>query len=219
MNSILTPDYNLAVNTTMVRPDEIKSYNDLLDPRWKGKIVLTNPTVVVRMFTTIASVMGLDWWRKLAANQEPVVASNDRQVVEWLAHGKYPIAIFSQSASLDEFVRAGAPVKRVQPKEGSSIRGGIVATGLLNRAPHPNAAKVFANWFLSKEGGLVQSIAVAGQSARLDVPVDHLDPELRRDPSAKYVDTETEEFFLKMAADRVAGGAAWEVFGTLTCRK
>ncbi|MBI4329694.1 MAG: extracellular solute-binding protein [Chloroflexi bacterium] len=218
MNNVLTPSYKVTVNTNMVKPEEIQSYNDLLNPKWKGKIVVMNPTLSVGPFTQIAYVMGLDWWRKLVQN-EPVMTDVDRQAGEWIAQGKYPLGILARADVLEEFVKAGAPVARAKPKEGSFLGGGGIAASILERAPHPNAARVFANWYLSKDGGLVLSKAVAGQSARLDVPADHLDKEDMRDPSVKYIEVETEEFFALMGEHRAANGPAMQIFGPLVGRK
>ncbi|MBI4332144.1 MAG: extracellular solute-binding protein [Chloroflexi bacterium] len=209
MTSILSPDYRVAVNTTIVRPEEIKSYNNLLDPRWMGKIVVRNPMGSMQWFSQLLQVMGPDFVRKLAANS-PAIVENDRQGVEWLAQGKVAIMIIAQPGVLEEFVGAGAPVAKAIPQEASFIAGAGIATSLLNRAPHPNAAKVYVNWYLSKEGGDVQSRVTAMQSARLDVAPDHLATELRRNPSVKYVRVETEDFFLRLVSDRKV---AQEVFG------
>jgi hypothetical protein len=79
----------------------------------------------------------------------------------------------------------GAPLEWVpiQPV----VFHGIVAM-LASHAPHPNAAKVFINWLLSKEGQTLQSRASGKQSARVDVPTDFLDPETCRKPDVKYLE-------------------------------
>ncbi|MBI4329688.1 MAG: hypothetical protein HY673_00220 [Chloroflexi bacterium] len=82
------------------------------------------------------------------------------------------------------------------------LSGGAIATSLLNRAPHPNAARVYVNWYLSKDGSTVQSRVVGVHSARSDVPTDHLRPEDIRDPSVKYVETEAEWYFTQNATNQ-----------------
>ncbi|MBI4332145.1 MAG: extracellular solute-binding protein [Chloroflexi bacterium] len=209
MTTILSPDHRVAVNTTMVRPDEIKSYNNLLDPRWKGKTVVANPVGRTNWFSQLLQVMGPDFMRKLAT-QSPIIIDNTRLGTEWLAQGRYPIMIISTIGTLEEFMAAGAPLAKVVPQEGSFLGGGGIATSLLNRAPHPNAARVYANWYLGKEGSTVQSRSVGMQSARLDVPTDHLPAQERRDPSVKYARIETEDSFVRMVSDRTF---AQELFG------
>ncbi|MBI4331076.1 MAG: extracellular solute-binding protein [Chloroflexi bacterium] len=219
MNSILTPKHYVTVNSTMVKPEEIGSYNDLLNPKWKGKIVIMNPASSVAPYSHIGAVAGgWDFWRRFTANA-PVIVDVDRQVAEWIAQGKYPLGIVARSDVLEEFVKAGAPVARAMPKEGGFLGGGAISASLLERAPHPNAARIFVNWYLSKDGSHVQSKAVAGQSARTDVPTDHLKPENIRDPSAKYIEVENEQFFLMLSQDRERDGPAMQIFGPLMGRK
>jgi len=64
--------------------------------------------------------------------------------------------------------------------------------GLMNRAPHPNAAVVFINWLLTKEGQLVWSKAVNAVSRRVDVPTDHLPKYAIPNPKTKYWDSDSE---------------------------
>ncbi|MBI4333599.1 MAG: extracellular solute-binding protein [Chloroflexi bacterium] len=211
MESILAPDYKVAVNTKMVRPEEIASYNDLLNPKWKGKIVVGNPVLTMKLFSQISTVMGPDWWRKLVAN-DPVIVDDNRLGTEWLAHGKYPIAILPRQDIREEFVRAGASIDLVKPREASFLDGGAIGTSMFKKAPHPNAARVFANWFLSKDGSYLQSRVIGRQSARLDVPIDHIAADMRRDPSVKYVVTVNEEFNQRMANETPL---AQEIFAPL----
>ena len=67
---------------------------------------------------------------------------------------------------------------------------------MVKKAPHPNAAKVFINWILSKEGQIFYSRALGVQSARLDVPTDFQDPLSVRQPGIKYFNASTEEVLL-----------------------
>ena len=69
----------------------------------------------------------------------------------------------------------------------------------VNKAPHPNAAKVFLNWFHTKEGQTVYGRISLAESARLDVPNDYLDPAARRKPNVKYFISEDEDFMLKFS--------------------
>ncbi|MBI4331708.1 MAG: hypothetical protein HY673_10555 [Chloroflexi bacterium] len=81
--------------------------------------------------------------------------------------------------------------------------------------PHPNAAKVFANWYIGKEATTLFSRFLELQSARLDVPTDFLSPERMRDPSVKYLIAESEDFYLKSFANT---NLAQQVFGPLLGR-
>ncbi|MBI4329705.1 MAG: extracellular solute-binding protein [Chloroflexi bacterium] len=215
MSSLAGPDYRVTYNKNMVKPDEIQSYNDLLNPRWKGKIVIMNPVMSGRPFTEITLAMGVDWWRKFVQS-EPAILDNDRLAAEWVAQGKTPLGIIARSDVQEEIIAAGAPIARATPKEGAFVSGGGIATSLLDRAPHPNAAKIYVNWYLSKEGSEVQSKVTGVQSARTDVPTDHLSSFQIRQPGVKYIPTETEAFFEQNAKTR---DLAMEIFGPLMGRK
>lgn len=205
----------LGINAKLVEPSEIKSYNDLLNPKWKGKIIIGNPTVagLGQMLHAIIGgrIMGSDYLRELV-KQEPLVISDQRQMVEWVAQGKYPIVIYPKTDIITEFKRAGAPIAGVTPVEGTFITGGSGDVSLINRAAHPNAARVFINWLLTREGQTIFSQAHGSPSGRLDVTTEGLNPELVVKPGGKYVPGDDEELLLGMMEDRQK---AMEIFGSL----
>jgi iron(III) transport system substrate-binding protein len=69
---------------------------------------------------------------------------------------------------------------------GGYVSAGFGSAMLVNKAPHPNAAKVFLNWLLAKEGQTAWSKAMGYVSRRLDVPTDHLPPYWVPKPGVKY---------------------------------
>lgn len=79
----------------------------------------------------------------------------------------------------------------------------------MNKAPHPNAAKLFVNWLLTREGQTIYSKTYGAQSARVDVPTDYLNPWSFRESGVKYVDVMDEEFdtkadeYLKLAKENL----------------
>ncbi len=186
----------LVVNTELVQPDEIKSYRDLLNPKWKGKIVVNDPTIGgmgLGSFVALAEgMMGLDFLRELG-KQELEINRDNRLQVEWVARGKYPIGLFLKPEQVLEFIKAGAPIKYVIPKEGTHVSSSTGGISLIKHAPHLNAAKLFLNWLLTKEGQTLFSRSFSGQSLREDVPTDHVIPEYRRQPGMKYWDDSSEE--------------------------
>ncbi len=190
----------LAVNTDLVKPGEIKTYKDLLNPKWHGKIIMNDPTIPgagSRWFAVVADrYTGLDYMRELV-KQEPTITRDQRLQVEGMARGKYPIAIGAQPDILADFIKASAHVDTVIPEEGTWLGGGPGLIVFFDHAPNPNAAKIFANWFLSKEGQTVYSKTARAESARLDVPTDHLDKGDLRMPGVKYFISEDEEFLIK----------------------
>ncbi|MBI4331608.1 MAG: extracellular solute-binding protein [Chloroflexi bacterium] len=193
---LAAPNSPIFINTDMVGRDEIKSYRDLLNPKWRGKIAYADPTKAgsgIEFFTAMAEgIMSLDYLRELA-KQEPVMSRDDNILIEWTAKGKYPILIGGSTSAAQRFFDAGAPIKKVTPVEGTYLTTGAAAFLLMKNAPHPNAVKLLINWWLTREGMTYLSETYGYQSARVDVPTHFLDPDSIRKPGAKYIDTNSEE--------------------------
>ncbi len=211
------PNNTIAINTNLVKPDEIKSYYDLLNPKWKGKIIMNDPTISgvgVKSFSVLGfHILNLDYFRQLA-KQEPVINRDQRLQVEWIAKEKYHVLFAPRPAPMMEFKRAGAPVAYAStPSEGTylSVGGGVAS--IINRAAHPNAAKIFINWFLSREGQSLVTAIEGSQSAREDAIPEGLDPVLLRKAGVKYfIGSDSEEF---IARDSEYIKAAQDIFGHL----
>lgn len=202
----LYPKKMSAKNTEMVTRDEVKSYADFLNPKWKGKIVMGDPTVNGAAARTAALVgsmfIGWDYWRQLIAKQDLVFTRDMRLATEWVARGKYAILIGVQPDPVVEFKKAGAPVKLIEDyKEGLDLGAGASALFVMKGAPHPNATKVFVNWVFSKEGQTMYSKINLVQAHRDDVPTDFLDPDEIRDPKVDYFISDDEDFLLKEASE------------------
>lgn len=189
-----------VINTTLVKPEEMKSFRDLLNPKWKGKIAMFDPTMTGaggKLLSAVAlQILNMDYWRELA-KQDLFITRDNRQLVEWVAHGKYAIAIAARPEEIALFRKEGAPLMHVSPQEGIGLTTGSGGLALIDKPAHPNAAKLFINWLLSKEGITAWTKAGDVQSARLDVPTDFLSPEKVRQPGIKYYYLEREEFLLK----------------------
>lgn len=183
------PGITTIINTSQVRTEEIRSYRDLLNPRWKGKVSCLDPTMAGEsnsLFTFIAeSSLGLEYLRELG-RQEPVFTKDSRILIEWVARGKYPVAIGTKPEVITEFRKAGAPIAMLRMAEGSYIESAGGGVLLMNKAPHPNAALLFLNWLLSREGQMVASEGWGAQSAREDVPIGFLDSIAIRQNGIKY---------------------------------
>lgn len=195
------PNSAFAINTRLVTAEEIKSYHDLTNPKWKGKIVVNDPTIAgpgSMSFRVLGfRLLDLDFFRELA-KLEPMITRDQRLQVEWLAHGKYAIAFGPDSGILEEFQQAGATIRDIVSAEGTYLSAGHGNVSLLNNAPHPRAAQVFINWLLSREGVNLFSRTIGSQGARLDISYEGMDPRRIRQPEAKYwIGAHTEEFQLQ----------------------
>lgn len=209
------PSPSIGINTGQVNSGEIKSYQDLLNPKWKSKITVNDPTVDGsgnKWFSVVGeSITGWDYMRKFA-KQEPIIVRNERLQVEWLAQGKYPIAIKPIKAVVQEFQQIGAPLQLINMAEGEYLSSGKGILTLIKGAPHPNAAKVFINWLLTKDVQTLYSKVSGYQSARLDVPTDFIDPVATRVSGVKYINSDDEDSILRSTEyDKLA----LEIFGPL----
>ncbi|MBI2934868.1 MAG: extracellular solute-binding protein [Chloroflexi bacterium] len=204
----------LAVNSDLVRAGDLRGYAALLEPRWKEKIIMYDPTVGGTgqewFYVTAYDSMSLDFHRQLA-RQIPLITRDKRLPVDWVARGKYLVAVAPSKAQVSEFQQIGAPVQWVTPAEGRYLSG-TDAVAYLDKAPHPNAARVFLNWLLSRDGMTAWSQSTLMQSARKDVATGFLAPETIREPNARYFNTVREEVRLKMSD---ASKVAKEIYGGL----
>lgn len=148
-----------AINTEMVKPvDEPKTLEDLLDPRWKGKMAWTAemsiggpPGFIAVVLKSMGEEKGRAYLKKLAAQQIRSVPSNPRVVLDQVIAGQYPLALITYNHHSVISANKGAPVKwlKVEPAVGA------MAMSVLLKGPHRNAAKLLINYLVSPEGAEV----------------------------------------------------------------
>jgi iron(III) transport system substrate-binding protein len=159
-------------NTALVKPEEINSWDNLLDPKWKGKIAILDPRSPgsgESNWAFLLRIKGEQFLAKLAA-QEMLVGRNLRQLGEAVARGKSAISIGVSYYTYQPFIKAGLPVKSISNiKEGYYAGSGSGNLAIVKNAAHPNAAKVFVNWLLSKEGQSAVTKALGQPTRRFDV--------------------------------------------------
>jgi ABC-type Fe3+ transport system substrate-binding protein len=168
----------LAVNTKLADPAGFRSYWDIVDPKWKGKIVMQDvraqgPGGGGAVFLLQHPGLGEKYLRKLFGEMGVVTSTDRKQPIDWLARGRYAVNVFPDSEDLKRLQREGFPIKKIpwtQMKEGSALSSGTHQLHLLKRTPHPNAAKVYINWLLSREGQTAQVKEALSPSLRMDVP-------------------------------------------------
>jgi iron(III) transport system substrate-binding protein len=171
----------LIYNLAQVKADEIDELKDLLDPKWKGKIAVQDPIPSGTgngVFRWVWHVLGpektKDFYRKIRA-QAAAVDRDQRRQIEWIAQGKYPLH-FGPGTIMQQLEKRGLKFGVVPyfKDYGAYLTPGFGSAMFVNRAPHPNAGKVFLNWLLTKEGQTVFSKGMGYVSRRLDVPTDHV---------------------------------------------
>jgi iron(III) transport system substrate-binding protein len=188
----------LSYNTKLMNSDEITSYWDLLKPKWKGRLLTLDPRGAAPP-TTLLNLyhkprIGADFVRRFYTEMEITLFRDRRQGTNWLAAGKFPLCFLCRD--IDKANRQGLPVDVILPdriKEWNTLGGGSASNlALINRAPHPNAAKVFINWYLSRQGQSVWQKVMntkeleASESMRNDIPKDDVLPEGRRVEGKEY---------------------------------
>ena len=193
----------LAYNTKMVDPKEFKSYADILHVKWKAKIVSLDPRDAglgaTMQFYYYSPEIGPEFMKKFFGGMEITYSKNFRQMTDWLAQGKFAICMGCKDSMRAK--NQGLPVDDFDTnrwKEGSSFSAGGGSFGYMNQAPHPNAAKVFINWFLSRKGQMalqkLGDVDDPANSRRIDIPKDDIPPDNRLQPGVKYFDVVKPEY-------------------------
>jgi iron(III) transport system substrate-binding protein len=144
----------------------------LIDPKYKGKISMADPRGGSSN-TTLAILyrkFGRDYVKKLL-EQKPVIASQSRQQMDWMSAGRYPIAIGIPTISFVEAQQRGVNVDHYIKLNASAWSQGVGGIQLIDKAPHPNAAKVFINWIATRDVQNRLMKMVELNSRRNDVPV------------------------------------------------
>lgn len=191
-------------NSRLVNPEEFRSSWDFLNLKWKGKIEARDPRNhgpgggALRFFYNQPE-LGPNFIRRLYGTMNVTAFRDYRQAMDWLATGKF--AICFACGNTERAKAQGLPVDTFGiMKEGAGLVAQYGTIALMNRAPHPNAAKIFINWLLSREGQLTLQTALARapdgeapDSLRIDIPKDNVPPLNRRIEGVKYLEMFTPE--------------------------
>jgi iron(III) transport system substrate-binding protein len=205
---------NINYNKQLVNPREFISYWDLLNPKWKGKIVATDPRArgmdTPVLFFYYHPKLGPEFMRRLYGEMNVAIARDYRQPVDWLSVGKFSLCIPCVSDEMDHAMKQGLPVAQISAlKEGGTLTSSGGTLTVLNQAPHPNAAKVFINWLLSREGqmqmqkGRKERPGTGSNSLRIDIPKDNVPEENVRKDGAEYFDGDDPKYSDRRPADKL----------------
>lgn len=166
-----------AINTNFIKPSEIQSWWDLLAAKYKGKIVMTDPDSAGNIgnwrFIYYSTDLGPKFIRRLLTETQVTFAENEHQMMDWVGAGKYHIHVLAKLENTENARKQGLPVKQIfSEKEGDTISTGSGHIIAFKNAPHPNATKVYLNWFLSRDGQLIWQKLTGRNSFRTDIPKD-----------------------------------------------
>jgi iron(III) transport system substrate-binding protein len=163
---------SLWYNPQLMKPDAMKSFDDLLDKKFRGKLGLLDPRTPgagASIWSYLREIKGDEFMRKLVA-QKMLIGRDQRVLAESLAKGRIMLCMGLTYYSYAPFVKAGLPVAPLPiPREGIFVSGGSGNLAIFKNAPHPNTLRVFVNWLLSKEGQELYSKALGQGTRRLDV--------------------------------------------------
>src|SRR5437868_4869552 len=143
---------SIAYNTNLVKPDDApKSFADLLDPKWAGKLIKGHPAYSGTIMTTtfqLVRELGWDYFEKLS-KQRVMQVQSSTDPPKKLALGERAVMADGNEYNVVLLKEAGQPVEPVYPTEGTPTVSG--PTGIFASAPHPNAARLFQAWLHTRE--------------------------------------------------------------------
>ena len=160
----------IAYNPTTVPPDQApKTWHDLLDPKWADSISVkvSNSGLQHVTWFELKQLYGADFWNKFAA-QKPRAFDSYVQQYDRTVNGQDKIVATAQYSGFLQFKAKGAPIAFVYPADG--LPAGPESYGVVADAPHPQAARLFLDWFLGRPGQTAMGRALFLNSVRADVP-------------------------------------------------
>lgn len=177
---------------------ELKTPNDFLKPKWKGMLAdqsWGDPGRLGDMLEVyFAPDAGPEWIRKYLTEMDVAFTSDRRLEETWLVRGRNPLKWHEGNIgdALRDLASKGLPIKVVHmPRQqgGLEARGSECCVTVFKNAPNPNAARLFANWFLTREGQILLHDIKPGRpytSLREDIPPGNTEPEMRRVKGLTY---------------------------------
>lgn len=196
--------YNTELTPPATMQSKIKTWQDLLNPEWKGKIAMLDPRqagagldLSTFWYTNEKRGLGKEFMRKLFATQDVFVSKEEQQMLDFVARGRHMIAIGPSGTLTFQLVSRGLPLALFG--SGAMQGGGFVTASngtitVVRNAPHQNAVKVFIDYLLSREGQTTWSRASGLASLRTDVPKDHIPEVLVPDEGVTYQETHLEKY-------------------------
>ncbi len=140
----------IAFNTRAVKAGEIKTWEDLLNPKWKGQMVIDREETewFANMLKVMGKEKGLRYMQDLA-DQNPNFREGHTLMAQLVAAGEHKIGISLYAPRIEDLKAKGAPIEWVQT---NPVIGFLYLVGIAEKAPHPNTARLFLDFALSKEG-------------------------------------------------------------------
>ena len=214
----------ISINTQLVQPGEIKSFWDLLKPKWRGKIVAHHPRLSTQGVTYSQVYwdkdLGPEFLRRIFSEAKLNYVTTRREFADGIAFGAYAIGFLEGGGqrTIRRMEREGLPVKMLMAQDlkvdvARVSPGGASMFAAVNRPPNPNAQKLFVNWLLTRETQLLFNRFGNGEyeSLRADVPNDEVLPRYRI-PENFYLREADRDFAEK---ERIAEGFVLQLIDKL----
>ena len=188
----------VAYNTELVTPTEFSSFWDLLQERWREKIVAMDLRAggygrSGARFSYYNPQLGGEFLRRLFSEANVSLSRDYRQAIDWVAQKKFSLLLFGNGDDVLAAKAQGLPVNVIDTsgwKEGGALETAAYTLVLMDKPAHPNAAKVFINWLLSRQGQMaVQKEGETNDSLRIDIPKTDVRDHIRRRDGAHYTVT------------------------------
>jgi ABC-type Fe3+ transport system substrate-binding protein len=196
---------DVTINRDLLPTAEISTFDDLLKPEYRGRIVWQDPRVGglgVSFLTGAYHYKGREPVRQLLVDQQPLLTRGNAEMAEQLVRGGRAISIAALSKdTLVQFEQAGVRLnlQDIVLEDIPSVSNGGQAPAVFKRPPHPNATKVFVNWLLSQPTQDLIARELLQNATRKDVPP--FDPGDKPRPGVQYFHTQTEQNMETVARD------------------
>ena len=190
----------LVVNTDVVKPEEIKTWKDLLDPKYRGKIAAHDPRFPGAgqgVSNWFFRAFGLEFIKDLYLGQQVKLSVDYRALMEGVVRGTAPILIGGIPSQVERFRANFKNIGVVLPEDAPGyLASGSSVIKQARGVPHPNAAKVFTNWYVSMPGQEVYESVMLEVSRRSDVNTgvpSYLVPR----SGIEYIDNDSEDIYFQ----------------------
>ena len=168
-----TMPYVIMYNKKLVSETEKPAaWKDVLDPKWKGKVAYADATKSGSSYTLLVTWLTIygknDTGWKFVEDllRQCKVLPKSSMTYQGVANGEYPIGLTFEQAAF-EYLKGGAPIGLIYPSEGTAIT--LDGSAVIKNAPHPNAAKLFLDFTVSKEMQDLMVERFGRRSVRKDV--------------------------------------------------
>lgn len=184
----------VSYNTELVKPGDLRSYGDILNPKWKGKVGSMDPRAAGGReggrLIYYHPDLGPQFFRRLLTETDLVLSQDPRQAVDWLAQGKLAFLLFTSPREILRAREQKLPVDILDPrrmKEAPVVETAASSFMLMDKPANPSAARLFLNWLMSREGQIsFQKSQGNCDSARLDISKEDVPLLSRRKDGVQY---------------------------------